>query len=234
MTTMVNRNIHMKKELWKRWWLWLIVLIVSIGTALLWVFLYPLAYLPHERITVQVPYRLTDPPSGIMPMGETIYHPKPQVPHGHPGIDFGWEAGDSHDVISSSSGAVASIIQGASDPGKWDVEVQSGVYSLRYKELEDLAAGLQIGDHVGANDLIGHAGHYCDNSGPNAQEHCWFNFHWELASRSIAMDRWCPVSYLDEISRQSLETIWSAISADHKVKSQFPYICSGDYAGKEE
>lgn len=199
-----------------------------------WFLSYPPAYLPHQRIIIRLPYDPEDVPTGVMPMGETIYHSKPQNPSGHPGIDFGWEDGERHAILSASSGKVRSITIGASDPGKYDVEVSNGVYLLRYRELEDATPGMSVGQKVEPGELIGHAGFYCDNTGPDGTQHCWSNIHWELASRSVILDRWCPLPYFDQASRQSLEELWQKIPATNKVKSQFPDICSGDYAGKWE
>lgn len=190
------------------------------------------AYLPHEKIVISVPYDFKDPPQGLIPMGETLYHPKPEVPNGHPGIDFGWNSGENHRVLSSSDGKVKSIRQGASDPGKWDVEVKSGAYLLRYKEMEGYNTDLKKGSTVAKGDLIGYVGRYCEETGNFP--HCWFNLHWELASVSLLLDRWCPLSYFDPKSKSSIETLWLQVPTTDKVKSRFPEICSGDYKGKEE
>lgn len=84
-----------------------------------------------------MPYEFSDVPDGMIPMGETINHPKPQVPNGHPGINFQYNGSKSHNVVASANGTTTSITKGASNTGKWDVEVKSGFYLLRYKEMED-------------------------------------------------------------------------------------------------
>lgn len=206
-------------------------LLVLVGA---WVFLQPQAFLPHARIVIGLPYEANDAPSGMIPMGETLYHPKPQVPHGHPGIDFGWQNGTSHAMIAAHDALVTRIEEGASEPGKWDVELRSGVYLLRYKEMEDVAPGLRVGSALRQGDLVGHAGHYCDQSGPAGAEHCWFNVHWELASVSLLRDRFCPQTYFDPASRAAIDALWASVPASDKVKAQFPEMCSGDYAGKAE
>lgn len=196
--------------------------------ALLWVLVWPPAYLPHEKIVISVPYRMSDVPDGMIPMGETLYHPKPNVPNGHPGIDFGWQNGQNHDVISSSNGKILSVSQNISGPGKWDVEIESGAYILRYKEMDDYNPELKKSAKINKGELVGHVGRYCDSG------HCWFNLHWELASRSVLRDRFCPVTYLDTESRLSIESLWKSVPSNNKVKSQFPEICSGDYSNKTE
>ncbi len=210
--------------------LWLLLIVIPL--IVIWKFAYPPAFLPHQRIVLSTPYRLSDPPTYMIPMGETIYHPKPKVPHGHPGIDFQWTTGTSHDLIAAASGTVTWMKQGASEPGKWDMDLSHGAYNIVYKEMDDLG-GLKVGSPVKQGDVVGHAGHYCDASGPSGQR-CWFNVHWELASRSPLKDRFCPETYFDAANRQSIEAIWAAVPATDKVKSQFPNLCSGDYAGKAE
>jgi len=214
----------------KRKWKWLLLLLLIPAVPLLffaWKLFYPPAFLPHQKIIIRVPYEFTDPPTGIIPMGETIYHPKPKVPHGHPGIDFGWTTGEKHVMLASTDGVLVSAKQGASEPGKWDIEIQAGVYLLRYKEMDDYS-GLKVGSSIKEGDTVGHAGRYCD------QQHCWFNIHWELASASTILDRFCPVNYFDSQSKTSIENIWVKVPADDKIKSKFPDLCSGDYNAKEE
>lgn len=208
------------------------LVLVAVGV-LAWKLFYPPALLPHDRVVIGLPFRISDMPSSMIPMGETIHHPKPQTPHGHPGIDFGWQNGESHEVVASSSGKISEIRLGGSEPGKYDVEVVSGVYALRYKEMDD-AADLKIGDKVMKGDVVGHVGRYCANDGPNGLEHCWFNLHWELASRSLPLDRFCPVMYLDGDSENVLQALWNEVPSSDKIKSQFPDICSGDYKDKVE
>lgn len=195
-----------------------------------WILVQPIAFLPHERIVIGVPYRESDRPTGMIPMGETLYHPKPAAPRGHPGIDFGWDGNGTHDIISSSDGVVVSLAYGASGPETWDVVVRTGVYHLVYKELEETSVAK--GDRVVQGDLIGHPGHFCDDDPAHGPPHCWYNMHWELASMSPILDRFCPVTYLDPASRASLEELWASVPATDRVKSQFPDICSGDYAGR--
>lgn len=211
--------------------LWLLLIVIPL--IFIWKLVYPPAFLPHQRIVLGLPYRLSDPPTYMIPMGETIYHPKPKVPHGHPGIDFQWASGTSHDLIAAAAGTVTWMKQGASEPGKWDMDLSHGAYNIVYKELDD-TAGLKVGSTVKRGDLVAHAGHYCMGTDPNGQPHCWFNVHWELASRSPLRDRFCPETYFDAASRQSIDAVWSSVPATDKVKSQFPDLCSGDYAGKAE
>ncbi len=211
----------------KKIWLGLAALATVAVLYGVWKIVYPPAFLPHSTISIGLPFMTADMPSSMIPMGETIYHPKPQVPHGHPGIDFLWTSGDSHAVVAAAAGTFASKKMGASEPGKWDIEIRSGQYLLRYKELDDYA-DLKLGAHIDKGQVVGHAGHYCDN------QHCWFNVHWELASTSTVLDRWCPVNYFDTASKATLEQVWNSVPSTDKVKSQFPNVCNGDYAHKQE
>lgn len=204
----------------------LAVVCVAVAAAA-WYVVRPEAYLPHERVVLSLPFEASDPPDGLIPMGETLYHPKPGTPHGHPGIDFGWQSGASHAMVAAASGVVAKVVVGASTPGKVDVDVRHGVYLVRYWEMDD-AANLSVGDAVEVGDVVGHAGRFCD------EEHCWFNVHWELASISPIVDRWCPMAYFTHEARAGVEAVWAKVPGEDRVKSAFPDVCSGDYAGKDE
>ncbi|MHB8604391.1 MAG: hypothetical protein ACYDCK_03965 [Thermoplasmatota archaeon] len=213
---------------WKRWWPLALVLVLLPPAAFAFYLTWPPAFFPHDRIVISLPFEANDTPSYMIPMGETIYHPKPQVPHGHPGVDFQWANGTSHALLAVADGVFWSAKLGASEPGKWDIEVKSGEYLVRYKELDDYNASLHFPSHVAKGQIIAHAGHYCD------PQHCWFNVHWELASMSTLQDRWCPVTYFDDASRAAIERVWANVPANDTVKSRFPDICSGDYTAKSE
>ena len=72
--------------------------------------------MPHERVTISLPFSKENEAQWLIPMGETIAHPKPQVPHGHPGIDFIWD--HSTPIIAVASGTVANIRQDETEEGK--------------------------------------------------------------------------------------------------------------------
>ncbi len=201
---------------------WLKITLTLVGVAILalaFAMFRPDTYLPHKRIVIAVPFLAENPPMTLIPMGETIEHPKPQTPKGHPGIDFGWPPGVAGKVTSSSDGTVTSIKLGTSHTDLYDVEVGSGPYLLRYKELKDYNRVLKPGTKVKTGDYIGTPGTLAGG------------FHWELASKSLARDRFCPMTYFDEQSRQLMEKIWAQTTPDANkgMKRQFPHICSGDY-----
>jgi hypothetical protein len=190
--------------------------------------------LPHKKIAIRVPYEFADVPDSMIPMGETINHPKPQVPHGHPGIDFQYEGSKLHNVVASADGTVNSIKKGASNPGKWDVEIGNGFYLLRYKEMEDYNPAFRPGYKVKEGDFIGHFGIYQEKDGIVHEQ-----IHWELASTALLRDRFCPLTYFDSQSFKSIDELWAKVPSQSDqnmivMKSRFPYICSGDYYGKTE
>ncbi len=182
----------------------------------------PDTYIPHKRIVLHVPYEFSDPPSNLIPMGETIFHPKPRAPQGHPGIDFQWN--HVTNIIASADGTISSITQTPDHFNNWDIEVSSWPYAVRYKELEDYDSTLKVGSSIKTGQFLGHPMH----GHPNAA----IQIHWEFASTSSLRDRFCPITYFDDASRQSIESIW--VKSTWQYKSQFPDICSGDYKNAVE
>jgi murein DD-endopeptidase MepM/ murein hydrolase activator NlpD len=190
----------------------------------------PMAFLPHQKIVISLPFsQQYDSSTGMIPMGETMFHPKPQVPHGHPGIDFQW----SHQVpiIASSDGIITNINHGSSNG--IDVTIRNGVYELRYKELDEnsLGSNIKLLHIVNKGDFIGYPG--ASIVGGNVAH---YQLHWEFASISVLLDRFCPVTYFDSDSNKRINNIWSNVSLDANqgVKRNFPDICSGDYENKTE
>ncbi len=181
----------------------------------------PDTYLPHNHVVLTVPFDINHPPDSMIPMGETIHHPKSESPHGHPGIDFGWSHGDGT-VSSASDGKVLSITDGGSEKGLWDVTIASGAYELRYKELKSYDQKLHKGSVIKKGEPIGVPGTLAGG------------FHWELASPSVLQDRFCPLKYFDNSAKMMIESIWLKVPSDDKIKSQFPDICSGDYKNKTD
>jgi murein DD-endopeptidase MepM/ murein hydrolase activator NlpD len=220
--------MSMKKIL--RIFKWVGIILVGIVILLVTFVTQPWVFLPHDRIEISLPFAPeNDAKTGIIPMGETIFHPKPQVPNGHPGIDFQWNY--LVPIISSSDGKVVKINHGSTSG--IDVTVQSGYYELRYKELDEdsLPANIKAFGDVKKGDLIGYPG---GSTGGDGNTH--YQVHWEFASTSLIRDRFCPLTYFDADSLSRINKIWDAVSLDYDqgVKRQFPYICSGDYFNKTE
>jgi murein DD-endopeptidase MepM/ murein hydrolase activator NlpD len=173
--------------------------------------------LPHERIIIQLPFTEENLPDYMTPYGETIEHPD----HGgHPGLDFNWQDGGK--IISSSEGKVSSITYN-SEKGSWDVKVVSGGYFLLYAHLNAVTPELREGMKINKGDDIGEV------STKN-----FAHLHWEFGSRYNKIDRLCPLTYFDTKSLQIIESLWENIPDHNEFKTQFPYICNGDYYGKEE
>lgn len=185
-----------------------------------------------KKITISLPFSKENEAQNLIPMGETINHPKPQVPKGHPGIDFAWN--ENVPIISVADGVVSDIRQ--QDHG-WLVAVVSGGYVSRYKELDSYNSELKVGQHVPKGGLIGYPNHPTSPDGGNSH----YGIHWEFAYNSSFeflpwVDRLCPMSYFDDDAKKRIETIWDQVPPDsnQNMKKIFLHICSGDYFGKDD
>ncbi len=175
----------------------------------------------EERIVLSVPFAAGDRPFGLIPMGETVYHPKPDNPEGHPGIDFLWDHRAT--IVASAPGAVA-YLEAGYWPGTWDVVVRTGKYLIGYTEMESYNPTLRVGTEVDAGSFIGY---------PGPSHNRWM-IHWEFGY-DVGFrypDRLCPMTYFDEASRALMEQVWAG--TEWEYKPQFPEICSGDFYGKDE
>ncbi len=178
-----------------------------------------------ERITMTLPFTEGNRPDSLGPMGETISHPKPQNPRGHPGIDFQWDGSATKQLIASTSGVVATIRTGF-HPSTWDLYIVSGCWRIGYGVLGSVAPSLSEGSVVQKGDPIGTPAH---SPGTGADMSA---FHWEFGynnARSLYPFRICPMTYFDVNSVQRIEAIWASSTYMHK--DLFPHICSGDFFG---
>ncbi len=208
-----------------------VVLLVVLFFA--WIIIQPTAFLPHQKIQISLPFSAKeDSTTGMIPMGETKFHPKPQVPNGHPGIDFQWEHQVS--IIASADGIITKIDHGSTEG--IDVIVTNGVYELRYKELNETSLGNNIkeGNSIKKGDFIAYPYGTIFNDSKNGKP--YYQIHWEFASISLIKDRFCPTTYFDSESRTRIEKIWANVDpeADQGIKRLFPNICNGDYFNKTE
>lgn len=188
------------------------------------VLLRPDTYWPHKRIVLHAPYDLNDPPINLIPMGEKIYHPN--APSGHPGIDFQWSGSDAK-VLASADGKISSIKLVFDKWNKWEIDVQSWPYELRYKEMESYNQALKVGQHVKTGDFLGHPANPKLHSIEGA-----YQIHWELASLSVIRDRFCPMAYFDKVSAASVQAVWD--KTNWQYKNQYPNVCNGDYFNKTD
>jgi len=156
-------------------------------------------------------------------------HPKPASPHGHPGIDFGW----NHDaqLVAAVDGKITKIAQHGDDPNYIDVDLSTGIYRIGYQELSGVAPGVTKSAHLKKGQPIGYITAVANNP-PGSPPHS--NLHWEFDYAVPFYDRICPMTYFDPASREFLEQLWASIPDTDQFKSQFPDICSGDYKGKDQ
>ena len=179
--------------------------------------------------TLYVPYSTnSNLPSAMTPMGETLYHPKPQNPNGHPGIDFQWENPSAiPTIIASMNATVYAIVNNTNHAGTYDVSTKNGKWGVDYAELGSVASGVKVGDSVNAGDIIGTPQHPASITDlPNFRM-----IHWQFgyASNNSVGTRLCPISYFASSAKTAIETLWANTNSP-EIKSQFPNICSGDYA----
>ncbi len=176
-------------------------------------------------ITIAVPFDNANAPYGLIPMGETAYHPKPANPRGHPGIDFQWNY--KARIIASVDGVIANIREGYW-PNTWDVSVLSkNCYKIGYTELESYNSALAVGQTIAAGSFIGYPQH------PSGTGDSYRMIHWEFGyetGHSVEPTRLCPMAYFDAASRAHIEQIWADVNW-WEYKPQFPLICSGDFNG---
>jgi len=186
--------------------------------------------IPHTKAQLILPFASEyDHLTGLIPMGETKFHPKPGNPHGHPGIDFGGE--ERFPLIAGMDGTVTSIDSNDPQDSQYDIVIQSGAYQLRYFEVDD--AAVTKGQKVKQGDLVA----YLQKAGgesTNETEH--YTTHWEFGSSSPIFDRWCPLTYFTAESLARINAIWDRVdrNAYQGIKSESPSICSGDYEGRVE
>lgn len=193
-------------------------------------FLYPLV--PHQKIQIILPFESQyDQLTGLIPMGETRFHPKPGNPLGHPGIDFGGE--QTWPLIASMAGTVTKVDSSSNDinESQYDIIIRRGAYQLRYFEVDDPA--VIKGQKVKQGDLVA----YVRNAGRvNPGDPIHFSTHWEFGSVSPVFDRWCPLTYFTPESLQRINAIWDRVKLEDSqgIKRDFPSICSGDYENRVE
>lgn len=213
----------MKHKRFKKRWLLLVppAGVLAVAFVLFW----PVAWLPHRHIEIALPFSAENEATSLIPMGETIEHPKPATPKGHPGIDFHWNA--AVPLIASADGVVIDVK--ATDQGG-DVTVRHNLfYETRYKEMDNIQVKRWQKVKRGQTLGVPHCTVF-----EQGNTHC--QLHWEFASTSLARDRFCPTNYFDADSRRRIEAIWATVKPDDNkgMKRDFPEICSGDYLGAED
>ncbi len=171
----------------------------------------------EDQVTLSIPFARDDLPDVLIPMGETLEHPKPENPKGHPGIDFLWhddQGGRLSKIYCSLDGTVTELFP---SEGKWDLSVKSGKWRILYSHLKYVEPTVSRGTKIEAGDLLGESE----------------NMHWTFGRAQTFEDTYpdamCPLKYFSSEDRELLESI--PIMDKHK-QAGFDEICSGDY--KEE
>ena len=201
------------------WWKILLGVFGLVVLALAFIVVRPDTYLPHKRIVLHAPYDLNNPAIALIPMGEKVYHPN--TPHGHPGIDFEWASPDAR-VLSSSSGTITSIGLEFDQWNKWEIDVNSWPYVVRYKEMETYNTALKVGQHVNVGDFLGHP------ANPKLHNKVGgYQVHWEFGFPGAIRDRLCPMTYFDAASAASVQSLYD--HTDWQYKTQYPNVCNGFY-----
>lgn len=175
----------------------------------------------RENIIIGLPFSNQNVPYELMPMGETINHPKPANPKGHPGIDFFWH--EKVQILSSTDGVVGDIEPNQAWGG-WDIGITTGNYTIGYTEMEDYNRNLSIGMKIKKGDFIGYP---MVSQGTDFRMIHWqFGYYTENHDAIIPGYRLCPMKYFDNTSRESVLKI--PISSD-MINAGFNEVCSGDY-----
>ncbi|MFO0702924.1 MAG: M23 family metallopeptidase [Candidatus Andersenbacteria bacterium] len=199
----------------------------------LWYFIRysPDPLIPHQRISITLPFALEDEATGIRALGEV----ESVHPDGHGGIDFQWD--HSVPIRSIADGRVTSISrkEDMGDP-VWYVSIASGEYQSVYKEMDTYRPGLVIGSPVRRGDPIGTP--HCTAEPDGRQVHC--QIHWEFGYASIVptftshQDRLCPLTYFDADSLRRINAIWDGVKARHDDLPGYPDICNGPFKGFDQ
>lgn len=186
-----------------------------------------LPFVPHERITISLPFNKEDDDLiFINPMGETDHH---DPPRGHPGLDFAWH--HPAPLIAAAAGKITKITEhppgGHGETEKmYDVELVSGIYAIRYSEISP-NPNIKVGTYLNKGDVIGRGGEY--NEGALGR---YYGIHWEFDYDTLIFDRLCPLTYFDSDSLSRINAIWEKVGSTYN--GQFPEICSGFYKDRDK
>ena len=182
---------------------------------------------------MRLPFTDEHEPQGLMPMGETIEHPPPKSPYGHPGIDFQWDY--KAPVVAVVDGEIAEIIESVHlETGifNYSVSVITGEFIVNYTTLESMGPDIKVGRQIVTGQLVGF---------PTSvqQGHQRRMIHWDFGTyekvepradpegriSEYEVNRLCPVPYFTESERGRLFRIWETVF--YGAKDQFPDVCNG-------
>lgn len=176
-----------------------------------------------QKIIISLPYSPNNPTKSILPMGETIEHPK--APNGHPGVDFQWNK--PTEILASADGKIVEIKKVEEYGGVWSVKQVSGGYAILYTEMALAKEGLKVGDSVKKGDVVGISKMFFPGHS---------SMHWEFRYSQMWKDRLCPITYFDADSLKRITAEWEGgkRASTREIGEKFPHICSGGYYGKDE
>lgn len=229
----------------RRWLKWLLLIPASGILVFLYFIFPPSFYFPHERPILILPIESKyDSRANIMPMGEKIAHP--DAPLGHPGIDFGFggiKESEFIPYIAAMDGVITKVKIYPNDEKKEgeiqaisknmaDVIIKKGPYQTAYTSLDGdtLPKSIKVGVKIKQGDFVGYGNFMYKGTEPGTKSEM---IHWEFGSTSPLIDRFCPLEYFTDESRERIEKIW-AQTQDTQIKPQYPLICNGGYEGKVE
>ena len=184
---------------------------------------------------MKLPFTAAHEPAGVMPMGETIEHPPPKSPEGHPGIDFQWD--HQAPIIAVSDGKVVQITSNVhKETGIFNLSVSviTEEFIVNYTTLESIGKGLEVGSDVVVGQVIGYPT-------PVQKGADWYMIHWDFGLyekhapitdpeglvTEYTVTPLCPVPYFTEPERERVLRIWR--HAFYGAKEQFPELCNGSW-----
>jgi|GEM_PF-2036964 len=194
---------------------------------------------------MSLPFKTGQEPLGMMPMGETILHPAtPDIPNGHPGIDFQWLS--RTELIAAANGEVAEIrISYPHGSLLYSVLVISGDFVVAYDvvDIYSVNPDLSVGNKVVSGQVMGYAP-YVDSNEGRVSTH-WAFGKWTPGSdkpnpegvvEKIRVNYLCPVPYISEAERARLFRVWDAAKYPNagefkgaELRELFPDVCNGPY-----
>jgi len=194
---------------------------------------------------MSLPFKTGQEPLGMMPMGETILHPAtPDIPNGHPGIDFQWLS--RTELIAAANGEVAEIrISYPHGSLLYSVLVISGDFVVAYDvvDIYSVNPDLSVGNKVVSGQVMGYAP-YVDSNEGRVSTH-WAFGKWTPGSdkpnpegvvEKIRVNYLCPVPYISEAERARLFRVWDAAIYPNagefkgaELRELFPDVCNGPY-----
>lgn len=170
---------------------------------------------PAQKITIILPFDINNPPANINPMGETVEHPDPPNPGGHPGIDFIFNE-KTVPILAMADGEVK---RAESDGREFIVCINSSGYAYCFGHLQSIDSAIKVGAQVKQGQKVG--------IGSNVHT----DFGYARTRGDWVPERLCPLTYLTPAHRAILESI---PIMDKMKAAGFTEVCNGQYKGKDE